>query len=234
MIENQVKSETGFDLEITPELLAQMYHKQHELQCYMHEKRQLTMPPAFDATCITHEHVLAAIYFSTCINIEWMELKTVYQEYLNYAECSYQDVPQAEKLRDEALEELIDVWHFLLSVFIFLGVNEAQVSKLHHFRLGGLGSIAEYVGGTSLAISNVLSLAPYKTWKDQNTIKTLNKEYQDILFQNLSVCYNNVLDFAIECLDSSYEEFVNVYLRKNDLNFRRQEDKSLGYIQQES
>nr|DAD80524.1 MAG TPA: dUTPase [Siphoviridae sp. ctYh54] len=215
------------DVEITPELLVKMYHKQYELQLYMKEKRGLTLPPAAESHSITHEHVLAAIYFSSCVNIEWMELYESYQAYLKAAELYALD---ADDLRAEALEELVDVWHFVLSVFIFLGLKEHHVSKLSHFKIGGVNSLAEYAGDTALAISSVLAKAPYKTWKDQDNIKELDKDYETLLFTAFSKCYNNILDFALFALDSSYSEFVDAYLRKNALNFRRQEDESLGYI----
>ena len=217
-----------FDIEITPELLTKMYDKQYELQCYMKEKRGLTQPPDSSSNFITHEHVLAAIYFSSCVNIEWFELQEAYQDYLKAAELYALD---ANELRQKALEELVDVWHFLLSVFIFLGLKPENVAKLTHFRIGGLNSLAEYAGDTALAISSVLSEAPYKTWKDQDNKRVLDKEYQELLFAKFSICYNDVLDFALYSLDSSYEEFVDAYLRKNALNFQRQEDKNLGYIQ---
>lgn len=214
----------GLDIEITPELLVTMHNKQYKLQCYMKEKRGLTMPPSPDSDCIDHEHVLAAIYFSSCVNIEWLELQEVYAKYLK------SEGSEKQELRCKALEELVDVWHFVLSVFIFLGLKEQYVSKLAHFRLGGVNSLAEFAGDTALAISSVLIQAPYKTWKDQANVKVLSKEYQDLLFTKISICYNNILDFALYSLDSSYEEFVDAYLRKNALNFRRQEDKDLGYL----
>lgn len=217
-----------FDTEISPELLETMYMKQYSLQCYMKEKRNLTMPPAMDADCITHEHVLAAIYFSSCVNIEWLELQEAYQDYLHAAELYALDAPD---LKAKALEELIDVLHFVLSVFIFLGLKKEYVMKATHFKIGGVNSLAEYAGDTALAISSVISKAPYKTWKDQAHHKDLTKEYQEFLFAKFSICYNDILDFAIYSLDSTYEEVIDTYLRKNALNFRRQEDKNLGYIQ---
>ena len=215
-----------------------MYDKQYQLQHYMVEKRNLQEPPAQDSNYITHEHVLAAIYFASCINIEWMELEEVYREYVNIQsnisnENNEDYDPQLENiLRIKALEELIDVFHFILSVFIFLGLKESQVLKIHHFSLGGISSLSEYAGETALAISSVLAEAPYKTWKDQDNTKEITPEYADLLFSKFVVCFNNVLDFAEYCLDSNYDEFVKVYLIKNALNFKRQEDKNLGYIQE--
>lgn len=213
------------DIAITPELLSTMYNKQYELQCFMKEKRGLTQPPSSSDSYITHDHVLAAIYFSSCVNIEWTELQDVYSAY-----TKEKSKDKADMLRDDALEELIDVWHFVLSVFIFLGVKEEYVKKLVHFRIGGVNSLAEYAGDTALAISSVLSVSPYKTWKDQAKHKILDDEHQEFLFKKLSICYNDILDFAVYDLNSNYEEFVDAYMRKNDLNFRRQEDKGLGYL----
>lgn len=219
------------DIEITPELLVKMYNKQYELQCYMKEKRGLTLPPDPSSDFITHEHVLAAIYFASCVNIEWMETDSAFSEYIHAIEFDTPFSDDPDEVRHKVLEELIDVWHFVLSVFIFLGLKSEQVAKLHHFRIGGMNSLAECAGDAALAISSVLSQAPYKTWKDQDSVRKLDKDYQELLFAKLSVCYNNILDFALYSLDSNYQEFVETYLRKNALNFRRQEDKSLGYIQ---
>lgn len=215
------------ELEITPDLLETMYKKQHSLQCYMHEKRGLCMPPALDASYITHEHVLAAIYFSSCVNIEWLELQEAYEDYL-YAEQN--QTLDVDILKAKALEELVDAWHFIMSVFVFLGLKIEYVVKLKHFNIFGEGSLAEYVGGTALSISSALSSAPYKTWKDQDSTRELDQEYQEMLFSKLAVCYNNVLDFAVCNLDSNHSDFVSTYLKKNELNFKRQEDKSLGYL----
>lgn len=208
-----------------------MYNKQYELQKYMVVKRGLQEPPATNASFITHEHVLAAIYFASCVNIEWMELDEAYRHYVEMQAFST-DSEALTLLRVKALEELIDVWHFLLSVFIFLGLKEHHVERLQHFSLGGISSLSEYAGETAIAISTVLASAPYKTWKDQDNTKVITKDYEELLFSKMSVCFNNILDFAECCLDSDYEEFVKVYLAKNDLNFRRQEDRELGYIQE--
>lgn len=219
-----IMSDTG----ISPELLVEMFRKQYELQCFMHEKRGLCMPPAFNADYISHPHVLAAIYFSSCVNIEWLELEHAYEQYLEAHENGSES---EDELRKVALEELIDCMHFILSVFIFLGLKEEYVSKLKHYNLPVLEeSLQSYIGSTSLAISAVLSEAPYKTWKDQEEHKVLDRNYNELLFTKISVCYNNVLDFAIHNLDSSYSEFIETYLEKNALNFKRQEDKSLGYV----
>lgn len=217
-----------FDTEISPELLETMYMKQYELQCYMNKKRGLTYPPVIDAEYITHEHVLAAIYFSSCVNIEWLELQDAYQDYLKAMDLYSLDVPEA---RAKALEELIDVLHFVLSVFIFLGLKKEYVMKASHFKIGGVNSLAEYAGDTALAISAVLSNAPYKTWKDQDNRRELNSDYMKLLFSKFSICYNNILDFALYNLDASYTDVIESYLHKNALNFKRQEDKNLGYIQ---
>ena len=213
------------NIDITPDLLATMYNKQYALQCFMKEKRNLTLPPDKTSSYITHQHVLAAIYFFSCVNIEWKEVSEAYAEYLEAESPEQQEV-----LRLNALEEVIDTWHFILSVFIFLGIKEEKVRKLTHFQLGGLESLAEYVGSTSLAISSVLSDVPYKTWKDQHNLKELSDSYQDDLLGKLSVCYNDVLDFALYNLNATHAEFVNAYMKKNELNFRRQEDRKFGYI----
>ena len=215
------------EFEMTPELLETMYKKQHALQCYMNEKRGLCMPPALDADYITHDHVLAAIYFSSCVNIEWMELREAYELYL-YAEQN--QTLDVNTLKDKALEELVDAWHFILSVFIFLGLKIDYVKKLGHYAIFDEASLSEYVGSTAISISEALSCAPYKTWKDQSSVKQLDDSYQEMLFSKLAVCYNNVLDFALYNLDSNHKDFVSTYLRKNELNFKRQEDKSLGYL----
>lgn len=215
------------NIDITSDLLATMYNKQYSLQCFMKEKRNLTAPPDKASMIINHKHVLAAIYFFSCVNIEWQEVLSSYSAYLD-AESE----EQREVLRLNALEEVIDVWHFILSVFIFLGLKEENVKNLTHFQLGGLDSLSEYVGSTSIAISSVLAEVPYKTWKDQNSIKDLSESYQNLLFAKLSVCYNDVLDFSIYNLNSSHKEFVDTYMKKNELNFRRQEDKELGYIKE--
>jgi hypothetical protein len=215
----------SLDLDITPELLVTMYNKQYKLQCYMHEKRRLTIPPVLDADSIDHEHVLAAIYFFSCMNIEWAELQEVYNRYLDADSEEDKDL-----LREEALLELIDVFHFALTVFIFLGLKEDLVSKLVHFKLGALNSFAETVGSSVSAISEILQILPYKTWKDAAHIQVIDSDYRKILLSKLGIVYNNILDFALYNLDSSYEEFIKAYLQKNALNFKRQEDKSLGYI----
>lgn len=209
--------------------LRTMYKKQYELQLYMEEKRGLKHPPEYDADYIEHEHVLAAIYFAACVNIEWHELEDVYRQYLTM-QAEGVDSESLSIVRVKALEELIDVWHFVLSVFIFLGLKEDQVGKLQFFHLGDLNSLAEYAGETAVAISTVIADAPYKTWKDQDNTRQLDEEYKKELFIQFAVCFNSILDFAENCLDSSYDEFVKVYLIKNALNFKRQEDKSLGYI----
>lgn len=218
---------------VTSSTIKTMYNKQYQLQEYMVIKRGLEQPPARDAEFITHSHVLTAIYFASCVNIEWMELEEVYKQYLRLQDVEPGDEDALRVLRIKALEELIDVFHFILSVFIFLGLKEDQISSaIQHFSLGGLSSLAEYAGETAIAISEVLARAPYKTWKDQDHIKELTSEYKSFLVSKFAVCFNNVLDFAEFGLDSDYDEFVKVYLIKNALNFKRQEDKELGYIQE--
>lgn len=221
------------DTEISSNILRDLYLKQFNLQQFMKEKRGLQAPPALDATEITHDHVLAAIYFSSCVNLEWMELNEAYGAYVDQDQLLKSgsgSVDATESARKEALMELIDVFHFVLSVFIFLGLKIEYVGKLYHYRLGGFETLQECVGETALAISKVLSRTPYKTWKDQKNTRELSIEYEEFLFSQLSVVYNNLMDFAIEQLDSCYTEFVELYIEKNALNFQRQEDKTLGYI----
>ena len=193
----------------------------------MHEKRGLWTPPEQDAKFITHDHVVAAIYFSSCINIEWLELDQAYSEYLS-ALGAFK--PNAQELRQIALEELIDVLHFILSVFIFLGLREESVRMLNHLKIYTDSTLTEYAGDTMLAISALIAKAPYKNWKDQDNTKEIDKEWQHLLFCKLAICYNNVIDFALQNLSSSYQEIVDTYIRKNELNFKRQEDVSLGYV----
>ena len=216
------------DIGITPDLLSTMYNKQYELQLYMHERRGLQSPPERESRIVTHEHVLAAVYFVTCLNIEFSELYDAYKDYLNSLDTEDSELITAK--RAVALEECIDCVHFALTIFIHLGLKENYARKLYHFRMGSLDSFAESVGSSMISISEVLRILPYKTWKDADSIVELTQEYESFLFSRMSLVYNNLLDFAIFDLHASYEEFTDAYIKKNALNFRRQDDKALGYL----
>lgn len=217
------------DTEITPDILEDIYTKQYRLQEFMHEKRNLEMPPALECNRVTHAQTLAAMYFSTCLNLEWAELLEAYESYANASEV---DLDKRETLRLHALEECIDVFHFSLGVFIFSGYKPENVRKLSHFRLYDMSpqTFAEFIGDTSLAVARVIAELPYKTWKNSQDYKEIDTEYQKLLENSMSLIYNNILDFIVTKLDSSYEEFIQAYNRKNSTNFSRQTDKSLGYI----
>ena len=222
-------NELDFDIELSPSVMHEMYLKQYNLQGFMHTKRGLQSPPALASEEISHAHSLAAIYFSSCVNLEWLELQVEYEKLLKLeAECT--NSLEAQSVRRKCLDELVDVWHFSLAVLIFLGFKPEQAQKLYHFRLGALNSLAEHVGETSLAISKILEATPYKTWKNQEGIKHIDTEYADLLFEKASVVFNSVMDFALDCLGSSYEEFTDTYNAKNQRNFDRQVNPAHGYI----
>jgi hypothetical protein len=202
--------------------LNDMLKRQYDLQVFMHEKRGTIKPPA-NFSEVTQETTLDAIYYITCMNLEFNELLDAFNdERISVTEAKY---------------ELIDVYHFLMNVFIFAGIS--SFDKCHSLEfLWTIGAKEEkeksdadivvlyYVGEINKILARLIDVLPYKKWKTYPADLKLNEKSITVHALQSIV---NIIELAKE-MGITKEEFYSLYVTKNQENYERQINALKGYL----
>lgn len=209
--------------------LQQIFDLQEEFEHYLNNKvGQIDVP----VKAPTHKHVIEAIYYFQCMNIE-------FYEFLNSSS------------KQEMKDELIDVLIFAVDVFLFLGVKSKHITyDLDYYMdkskevtehiikdscynntlitaiLGKHKSIAEDFITHTLATLNVVfsklmySSVAYKKWKtyDESVgvvrdIEELDKAMHDVF---------KVICMLFKVLDADADQVFEMFCSKRKVNQDRQ------------
>jgi len=205
------------------EVLNDMLDSQYKLQKHYHKLGRSVDPDSKDID----ERIFEAIYNWNNVTVEYFELTEHFingGDYKNFANLS----------PDELMEikfEYIDMWHFLMNIFIYLGLRgfpERNFMDIYdHVREITHEAGENYSVDRELKISmawNLLSCSwgdlcnnlPYKKWK------TYKKK--EITQETLMMCVQVLLAFIQFglVLGIEEEEFYNLYMSKLEENINRQ------------
>ena len=140
-----------------------------------------------------------AMFFKSCMDIEL---------------CEYFDSDSSNEV-----EELADVFHFLLAVFIYSGVKALSDYTCDNYEYGKKGKrVTELKIDFNYLVCKFLEHIPFKIWKEKK--KEIDYNKVQILADGLiSKFFQFVKAQRISC-----EEFIKAYDKKLQINYDRQEN----------
>lgn len=206
--------------EYREDALSYMLQMQNSLQEFVGKKRGNKFPKS---EMTDFERAKEAIYFWGAATTEWYELLDAQENYkkkLSESHC----LAQITDAKREMQYEYIDIWHFLMNVFLYTGIDETEI-KLGDFEVDYLKSIEEYWAELSYWIGRYINALPYKHWKTY-------KDYH-IDDTELALCFENAVAVFVKLgavLDVDKCLFFDLYCSKNEENIKRQEEVSKGYV----
>lgn len=206
--------------EYREDALSYMLQMQNSLQEFVGKKRGNKFPKS---EMTDFERAKEAIYFWGAATTEWYELLDAQENYkkkLSESHC----LAQIADAKREMQYEYIDIWHFLMNVFLYTGIDETEI-KLGDFEVDYLKSIEEYWAELSYWIGRYINALPYKHWKTY-------KDYH-IDGAELALCFENAVAVFVKLgavLDVDKCLFFDLYCSKNEENIKRQEEVSKGYV----
>ena len=206
--------------EYREDALTYMLQMQNSLQEFVGKKRGNKYPKS---GMTDFERSKEAIYFWGAATTEWYELldaKESYEKKLSESSC----LAQIADAKREMQYEYIDIWHFLMNVFLYTGIDATDI-KLGDFETDYAPSIEESWSELSYWIGRYINNLPYKHWKTY-------KDYQ-INDEELALCFENAIAVFVKlgvALGVNNELFFDLYCSKNEENIKRQEEASKGYV----
>jgi len=189
-----------------------MFGMQNDLQIMYGKKRGSITPDSKDIKLRIKE----SMYHFNCFVAEYFELMDRF----------YNDGPNSispvEKM--EMQYEIIDMWHFLMNIFLYLDLNKFDDIDIHD--LYPLGISVEKFDETAMNniwasicfnFGGLLDNLPYKYWKTYDKIEI------DIIFVKAMArdIIENFFKLAL-VFDIDKEKFYSLYVSKNKENFARQ------------
>lgn len=207
--------------EYREDCVSYMLNMQNQLQEFVGKKRGNKYP---NSEMTDFERSKEAIYFWGAATTEWFELVDARDKYLSMLVTHGEDHVQTVNAKLEMQYEYIDIWHFLMNVFLYTGINDTEIlmtninTSEHQSIDAGWSNLSYWVG-------RYINNLPFKHWKTY-------KDYQ-INSAELALCFENVLVIFIQLgmhLDIDNELFFDLYCSKNAENIKRQEDASKNYI----
>jgi hypothetical protein len=209
-IENKVNFENKCadilrDFEYEDNALNNMMKLQLNLQLMYGKKRNIITPEYLNELRISE-----SIYYFSCFTAELWE----FQERIN-------SQIKNENEKKEALLELVDCWHFLMNIFLYIGIREFNED------LGFYWSYNNHIGYDPRFIAyniimcwgKILDELPYKKWKTYDNYdfnkKRVYKIAEDMLCNFVVFC---------KCYGMTKEMFFSYYICKNKENINRQKE----------
>lgn len=206
--------------EYREDALSYMLQMQNSLQEFVGKKRGNKFPKS---EMTDFERAKEAIYFWGAATTEWYELidaQEKYKDKLSNSSC----LAQIADAKREMQYEYIDIWHFLMNVFLYTGIDDTEI-KLGDFETDYLKSADEYWSELSYWVGRYINALPYKHWKTY-------KDYQ-IDDAELALCFENAVAVFVKLgavLGVDKNLFFDLYCSKNEENIKRQEEASKGYV----
>ena len=151
-----------------------------------------------------------AIYFWGCAVTEWAELIDARDMFLF--------VYDSEKNRLEMQYEFIDIWHFMMNVFLYTGIDSSVATlKEIYDEESEENTIEHFWSELNYWVGRYINNLPYQHWKTY-------KEYV-IDDTDLALCFTNIMSLLVNIakeLGIDNERFYDLYVSKNEENINRQ------------
>lgn len=197
-----------------------MLQMQNSLQEFVASKRG-TKAPKSEMT--DFERSQEAIYFWGCATTEWYELVDAIEIYRD-KKVDNKNQNEINNAKHEMQFEYIDIWHFMMNVFLYTGIDETEI-VFSDFCSAQLKNIEEYWAELTYWIGRYINALPFKRWKTYKDYKISDEE--------LALCFENALAVFFNIghvLGIDKEQFFNLYCSKNEENIKRQEETAKGYV----
>jgi len=200
-----------------------MLGMQNDLQIMYGKKRKSTTPETKDAT----KRIRESIYHFSCFVTEYFEMwDTIKNAKVAIDKAEQKDKVELEKKYELEIQyEVIDMWHFLMNVFLYLGVNKIEKYDMHDlYPLNTKITIAyhepaidAYWSKLCILYGEMLNNVPYKYWKTYKKIEVDTNMVEEFMKLILALFFNLALIIGID-----KEKFYSLYVSKNKENFDRQ------------
>lgn len=210
--------------EYREDALSYMMRMQNDLQEFIGKKRGYKYP---SCEMTSHEASLEAIYFWGAATTEWFELLDAQDNYLIHLKTYGKDAIQTINAKLEMQYEFIDIWHFLMNVFLYTGIRDVSLLDLKNFgKASNAKTINEGWSELSYWVGRYINNTPFKKWKTYGEDAKIN-------YGSTSVCFEHIVELFVKIgsmLDIDNELFFDLYCSKNAENINRQEDAEKGYV----
>jgi soluble cytochrome b562 len=191
-----------FKIKYDKDALNIMFNMQYELQKFYGEKRKSVTPDSENK-----ERIKESLYHFNCFIAEIWE----FQERLN-------DNIKTEEEFEELGFEIVDAWHFLMNMFLYLGIRSFDEDLEFYWKYDDCeGNYMETITKIIFDWGKILDELPYKYWKTYENYNFNEKKVRKI--------GENILKlFFVLCksFDISREMFFGMYIAKNKENYDRQ------------
>jgi hypothetical protein len=199
-----------------------MLGMQNSLQEFVGQKRGNKFPKS---EMTDFERAKEAIYFWGAATTEWFELVDAQEKYFSalYTHGPDHNITEAAKL--EMQYEFIDIWHFMMNVFLYTGIDATEIKLGDYETEYAFNTIGEGWSELSFWTGKYINNLPYKHWKTY-------KDYQ-INDAELAVCFECAVGVFVKMgsmLGIDKELFFDLYCSKNEENIKRQEEAEKGYV----
>lgn len=200
-----------------------MFQMQNSLQEFVGKKRGNPYP---NSELTDFARAKEAIYFWGAATTEWFELIDAQDKYLNELGLFGKDHLRTQTAKLELQYEYIDIWHFLMNIFLYTGIQDVSLIDFKKFgKTANYKSIDMCWSEMSYWVGRYVNSLPYKHWKTY-------KDYE-IPKSHLEICFEHILEIFVtlgNLLDIDHEMFFDLYCSKNEENVERQNDESKGYV----
>lgn len=202
------------ELEYNPKALDIMMEMQLALQAMYGQKRGTITPHTEDQFARIKE----AIYHFTCFTVEYHEMTEKHNE-LHYIKGN-------EEGRLELEFEVIDMWHFLMNIFLYSGIKKFKHNLEFYYGDGKDKQISYdqeekesrlWWESICRAYGQYIDQLPYKSWKTYKD-PWIN---MDALEYKAEMLLRNFFGF-VRVFGISKEKFYSLYVAKNKENLDRQ------------
>lgn len=220
------------EFELIENPISKMFEMQLGLQTFMGEKRNIVVPT--DKMTLSQMTDNSIYYFGAFVT-----------EYFELVEAMSKVEYDTTNNRDLILEmqyEYIDMWHFLMNVFLYVRelidldnyLSGSEQCILKNFKIPLVGVYNDkdkaFAMETKSLFSNIgqfINSLPFKKWKTYN-FDSLNLNTKKIHLQIDKILFSFIRLGGIIGVD--LQTFWNLYMTKNAENFERQNNPNKGYI----
>lgn len=208
-----------------PDCLNEMLAMQNSLQEFMEERGRHAAPSNKETTY--HEKALSAIYFWGCVTTEHFEMMEALQPHMEKG-LKLKDLDQETLL--EIQYEYIDMWHFLMNVVLFSGIDQTNIGQFEEFfdplktittdvELDqAVSNVSAHFGILSANVGQLINNLPFKVWKNYDIDDHLKKsDAEGVLIWIMK----SFIEIGTS-LGITKEKFYSLYISKNQENYDRQ------------
>ena len=210
------------DVEYNADAFNEMLSKQSALQDFMEERRGYPSPTNKDTS--PHEKAVSSTYYWTCATTEFFELMEAIHPYMDKDLSS---IPP--EVMTEIQYEYIDIWHFLMNVFLYAGIDQTNIAKLDEFYdatefidndtvTKASTNICACFGVVSANVGQLINSLPFKVWKNYGPEDVLSKEDAEGSILWIMKAFVKLGKY----INIDHKLFYSLYVTKNQENYDRQ------------